>query len=92
MSAPGDIVGDVAALVQGFKAAWDARFGDAGKDIVAAEDVAIVLADLGVPDAALAATLLALLARVVELKAAYAPGDVDGQYWFYKSGPQPGGR
>jgi hypothetical protein len=82
------VVGDAAALVEAFKAAAAARFTDLQLDLATLADVAAVLADIGVPDAQLAEVVFALLSRAAALKAQFAPGSVDEQYWFYHAGPR----
>jgi hypothetical protein len=75
MSAPAGAISEVAGLAYAFQDAWASRFADAGKDIVVLADVALVLGDLGVPDARLAAMLLMLMQHVASGEIKITPGD-----------------
>lgn len=65
-------VGDVRAALVDLDAAWKSRFGDLAKDALTLADVAALLADLGVPDAALAAELFRVLAVLIPMARAAA--------------------
>lgn len=81
---------DFAALAGALRDAWSAKFGDIAADALALEDLEAVLADLGVPDMAVAQLVTALAAKLIEIRVntGYEPG----QYWFYHAGPKPEGR
>ena len=85
-----DPLQDFAGLLSAVADAWRARFGDAGKDLTAVEDLERVLADVGVPHAGLALALTQAIGVFVEARAALAPVNDGGQYWFYRAGPTVG--
>lgn len=58
-------LGDVRSTLADLDAAWKARFGDLSKDAIGLSDMATILADVGVPDAALAADFFKVLAVLI---------------------------
>jgi hypothetical protein len=66
------VVSDFKDLAAAFAQAWTVRFGDIQKDLIVMEDVSQVCADLGVPDAAIAARVFEILSALIPLARAEA--------------------